>query len=271
MPEETKPCSETRIQWVDTHCHLDMDKLKGRLDEVLSRARERGVTRLVTIGCATSPDNTAVSADLAAEHADIMRATVGVHPHDASSLDPGLKDSLADVATRSEVVAVGELGLDYYYEHSPRPAQQEAFRWQLQLARSLGKPVVVHTRDAAEDTLRILREENVRDVGGVIHCFSENRDFAQRAVDLNLHCSFSGICTFKRSEAIRDAATHVPGDRLLVETDAPFLAPIPHRGKTNEPAFVVHTAQVLAELRGVSLAALAEQTTRNARDLFKLP
>jgi TatD DNase family protein len=194
---------------------------------------------------------------------------VGVHPHDALSLDDAAYDELARLADAPEVLAVGEIGLDYHYDHSPREVQRAVFARLVGLARDKQKPIVIHTRNAPADTLDILQSEGARDVGGVIHCFSEDRAFAARALDLGFDLSFSGIVTFKSSVAIQDVAQWAPLDRILVETDSPYLAPIPKRGKPNEPAYVVHTARRVAELRGIAFEALAEATTVNAQRAFR--
>jgi TatD DNase family protein len=188
-----------------------------------------------------------------------------VHPHDAASCDAELEAALTRLAVAPRVVAIGEIGLDFHYDHSPREQQQQVFRRFIQLARQLKKPIVVHTRTAPEQTLQILAEENARDVGGLIHCFSENKAFATRALDLDFDLSFSGIVTFKRALDIQEVAAWAPADRILVETDSPYLAPIPQRGKRCEPAYVLHTARFVAGLRGVPLEQLAQQTSENAQ------
>jgi TatD DNase family protein len=204
---------------------------------------------------------------LAARRPDVW-ATVGVHPHDAASCDAALEAELARLAAAPRVVAIGEIGLDFHYDHSPRAQQEQVFRRFIQLARELKKPIVVHTRTAPEETLQILAEENARDVGGLIHCFSENKPFAARALDLGFDLSFSGIVTFKRALDIQEVAAWAPADRILVETDSPYLAPIPLRGKRCEPAYVLHTARFVAGLRGIPLEELAQQTSQNAQRLL---
>jgi TatD DNase family protein len=196
---------------------------------------------------------------------------VGLHPHDAREASAEVREELARLAASPEVTAVGEIGLDYHYDHSPRDEQQEVFRHFLGLARALKKPAVIHTREAAADTLRILREERAQEVGGIIHCFSEDIAFAREALDLGFFLSFSGIVTFKSARSIQEVAAWAPGDRILVETDAPYLAPVPFRGKRCEPAHVVHTARFVAQLRGLGLDELAALTTANARGLVLAP
>ena len=249
---------------VDTHCHLDPHYFAEGADAVIARANAQGVTGFVTIGVGAdlAPARHAVA--LAARRPDVW-ATVGVHPHEASSLDDAAYAELEALARRDRVVAVGEIGLDYHYMRSPRDVQQACFRRLVGLARAARKPIVVHTREAPADTLAILEEEGARDVGGIIHCFSEDRAFAERALSLGFDISFSGIVTFRTALAIRDVAAWAPGDRILVETDSPYLAPVPFRGKKCEPAHVVYTAKHVAELRGEPFEALAARTTENAR------
>ena len=204
---------------------------------------------------------------IAERHADVF-ASIGVHPHDAA------RDGRLDFEpfwAHPRLLAVGEVGLDYHYDHSPRDTQAEVFRQFIALARRVRKPLIIHTRSAAEDTLQILETEQARDAGGVIHCFSEDRAFATRALDLGFYLSFSGIVTFKTARAIQEVAAWAPADRVLVETDSPYLAPVPLRGKRCEPAFVVHTGKYVAGLRGVEEAHFAALSTENARRCFRVP
>jgi TatD DNase family protein len=253
---------------VDTHCHLDAQYFPGGPDEVLARAEASGVRGFVVIGVGSDlvPARAAVAL---AERRACTFAAVGIHPHDAATWTPDAHVALAALAARPSVVAVGEIGLDYHYDHSPRDEQRKVFAKLIGLARDAKKPIVVHTREAPEDTLAILHAEGARDVGGVIHCFSEDQAFAARAIDLGFCLSFSGIVTFKKTLAIQEVAAWAPLDRILVETDSPYLAPVPYRGKTCEPAFVVHTAKRVAELRGTTLEALAAATTANAERVFR--
>jgi len=251
---------------IDSHCHLDPNNFGEGPAPVLARARKSGVSAFVCIGVGGLAEARFASA-LAEQERDVV-ATVGVHPHDAAQNDPELEVALTTLAASERVVALGEIGLDYHYDHSPRDTQKAVFRRYLQLARELRKPVVIHTRNAPSDTLEILESENARDVGGVIHCFSEDMAFARRALDLGFLLSFSGIVTFKSAEAIREVARWVSTDSYLIETDSPYLAPVPKRGKPNEPAFLLHTAAFVAELRGQSLAQVAAETTRNTQRLF---
>jgi TatD DNase family protein len=254
------------MTWFDTHCHLDSEHLPGGPDATLERAREAGVSGFLCVGVG-GPLQAEQALASAERHADVF-ASLGVHPHDAE------RDQALDFQAlwaHPRVLAVGEVGLDYHYDHAPREAQAEVFRRFIALARRLSKPLIIHTRSAAEDTLQILESEGARDAGGVIHCFSEDRGFARRALDLGFYLSFSGIVTFKSAHAIQDVAAWAPADRVLVETDSPYLAPVPLRGKRCEPAFVVHTGKFLAALRGVDAAHLAALTTENARRCFCVP
>jgi len=252
----------------DTHCHLDDPRLSESLDEVLGRASEAGVRRMTTIGCANDVPSVSASIDIARRYPKRIHATVGVHPHDAKHMTPELHDALLEAGSDPAVVAIGETGLDFHYDHSPHPDQEEAFRAQVDIARQLKKPMVIHTRSAPEDTLRILRESSAKDVGGIIHCFSEDAAFAAAALDLGFVSSFSGIVTFGKAIGVQEAARKQPADALLVETDAPYLAPVPKRGKLNEPAYVAHTAAKVAELRGVDVDTLAAQAYENALRIF---
>jgi TatD DNase family protein len=252
----------------DTHCHLDDPRLHEELDAVLDRAKAAGVRRITTIGCAHDVASVKSAVDIARQHSDWISATVGVHPHDAKDLDDATCDAIRAAGSDSTVVAIGETGLDFHYDHSPRDTQLEAFRKQIGIAKELSKPLVIHTRSAPKETLQVLREERAGDVGGIIHCFSEDAPFAAAALDLGFISSFSGIVTFKKAIAVQEAARKQPADAILIETDAPYLAPIPKRGKRNEPAYVAHTAKCIAELRGEDQEALAEATYRNALRIF---
>ena len=255
----------------DTHCHLDDKRFVDDFEGVLARARAAGVTRIATIGCCNSVETVPRALNVARAHADWVVATSGVHPHDAAHWSPELAQAIVEVAADPLIVAIGEAGLDYHYDNSPRVAQQQAFRDQIALAKQVKKPLVVHTRSAPEDTLAILREEQARDVGGIIHCFSETPDFARAALDMGFVSSFSGIVTFKNAVDVREAARLQPRDALLIETDAPYLAPIPFRGRRNEPAYVAHTADCIAALRGIDPAEVRERSFENALRVFGLP
>ena len=249
--------------WIDVHTHLNF--LKTSPDEALANARAAGVVRFITIG--TEPGDHPIVLEIARAHFPEVACTLGVHPHEAKLFDLATKTFIETNATAREVAAIGEIGLDYHYDSSPRDVQQEAFRAQLRIADRLGLPVEIHTRDAEADTVEILREFGGR-VRGVLHCFTGSRWLADRALELGLDISISGVVTFKNAEDLRETVRAVPLDRLHVETDAPFLAPVPMRGKPNEPAFVVHTARAVADLKGISLEALRDATTANARRTF---
>lgn len=254
---------------VDSHCHLDRLDLtahEGSLDAALEAARQRGVGHFLCIGI--SADNAAAVKTLAERYADVD-CSVGVHPLDlAPNAEPALDWLLAELE-HPYVVAIGETGLDYHYEPEAAELQQRSFRLHLDAASVCGKPVIVHTRAARTDTLDLLREAALPQAG-VLHCFTEDWDMARAALDLGYYISFSGIVTFRNADALRDVARRVPADRLLVETDSPYLAPMPYRGKSNLPQYVHEVAQFLAELRGVDFKQLSEQTTDNFRRLFPL-
>ena len=251
---------------VDSHCHLDFDVFDDDREDMIARAAEAGVGTLVTI-CTHLSKFEAVRA-IAASHENIW-CSAGIHPHQVAEEGIAPVGRLIELAADPLVVGIGETGLDYYYDHSPRDEQRANFRSHIEAARETGLPLIVHTRDADEDTAAILVEEAGQgSYGGVLHCFSAGRGLAEAALDLGFYISLSGIVTFRNAEGLREIARDVPLDRLLVETDSPFLAPMPNRGKRNEPAFVVHTARMLAELKGVDEAALAGATTENFFRLF---
>ena len=252
---------------IDTHCHLDPQYFPAGPEAALSRAREAGVVGFVVIGVGDSLAPARAAIAIAEKMPSSVAAAVGVHPHDAKLYD-AMHAELTDLAAHPAVVAVGECGLDYHYDHSPRDVQRDAFARQIAIARAVKKPIVVHTRSAGADTLDVLRAECRGDVRGVIHCFSEDRAFAKVALDLGFFLSFSGIVTFKKAIEIADVAAFAPSDRILVETDSPYLAPVPFRGKPCEPAFVTHTAHKVAELRGIPFEDLAQTSTHNATVLF---
>jgi TatD DNase family protein len=258
------------VQIIDSHCHLDFADFDADRTALLARAARAGVAAMITIGASPSPGASARAVELAGAHSEIY-ATVGVHPHDASAVTDAVLEQLANLARAPRVVGIGETGLDYHYDHSPRPAQQEAFCRFIALARQLKLPLVVHLRAADDDAAAILRQEGAGEIGGVIHCFSSDARAARAFLDLGFHLSYSGIVTFNRAGEVREAARITPADRLLVETDAPFLAPAPFRGRRNEPALVVQTAMALAEIRGEPIEKLAAATAANTRRLFRLP
>ena len=257
--------------FVDSHCHLTFEGLAGRIDAVLAAMREARVDRALVI-CTTLEEFDAVHA-LAKGHEEFW-CSAGVHPDNEGVQEPRVEDLVA-LASRPRVVAIGETGLDYY-RLGPRTVadmawQRERFRTHIRAARLAGRPLVVHTRSAGADTLAILREEGGADVGGVFHCFTETAEVARAALDLGFHISFSGIVTFRNADDLRAVAAFVPWDRLLIETDSPYLAPVPHRGKINEPAFVVHVAARIAVMRQVTIEAVAATTAANFERLFLAP
>jgi TatD DNase family protein len=257
----------------DAHCHLDHHHFPEGPDAVMARARDAGVVGFVVVGLARPEDDDPLAGarfavELARSHPDAVAACVGLHPHDASGFSESLFDGLRALARLPEVVAVGEIGLDYHYNHSPGERQREIFARFVGLAREVGKPIVVHTRSAPADTLAVLEGEGARDVGGTIHCFSEDRPFAERALDVDFDLSFSGIVTFKNAQAVQAVAAWAPADRIHVETDSPYLAPIPLRGKRCEPAHVALTAAHVARLRGVDADELSMTTLANTERRF---
>lgn len=250
---------------VDSHCHLDLLKLEDEtLDDVLSEAQAAGVQQVLCVSI--SLERFPAMMELIAPHPQVL-ASVGVHPDGEEGEDPDAQ-RLADLADNPRIVAIGETGLDYYRIEGDTGWQRERFRQHIQAARTVNKPLIVHTRAAKEDTLRILEEEHARDVGGVLHCFTEDWDMAKAAMDLGFYISFSGIVTFKNAVELKAVAKQIPADRMLVETDAPYLAPVPKRGKINRPAYVRYVAEYLAELRGETFDALARTTTVNFENLF---
>lgn len=258
--------------FVDSHCHIDGPEYNADREEVIARAREAGVTTMLNVGTG-DPHSGAFerAVELAEKHAEVYCA-IGVHPHDATLFDATAEKRLVDLARQSKrVVAWGEIGLDYHYDHSPRDVQREVFRRQLAIARELKVPVVIHSREADDDTISILRDELAGyNRAGVLHCFGGSLQMAKDALDLGFFISFAGNLTFKKAEDLRAIACEVPLDRLLVETDCPYLTPVPFRGKRNEPARVVETARCLAELKHVELADVAQVTTENFRKLFRV-
>ena len=252
---------------IDSHCHLDYFTA-AELPEIIRRAAEAGVAEMVTIGTTLAQSRVAMA--LAEAHPQVW-CTIGVHPHHAAETETPSPEGLAGMAEHPKVIGIGESGLDYFYDKSPRPVQQASFRAHVRAARLAGLPLAIHARDADDDIRTILQNE--RDAGGpfdfLLHCFSSGRALAEAAVALGGYVSFSGILTFPKSQELRDIAAGIPADRLLVETDAPYLAPVPFRGKRNEPAWTAHTAKVLASVRGLEMAALADLTTGNFRRLFR--
>lgn len=255
------------MELIDTHCHLDGKSFAQDLEQVIDRALASGVTTMVAIGSGDGPPDLEAGIRLA-EAYPFIYATVGVHPHEASKADESTWAKLRLLASHPKVVAVGEIGLDYHYSFSPREVQREVFVRQLEIARDAELPIVIHTREAWDDTFSILESHwPVDGLGGIMHCFSGGLAEAQRSLAKGFHISFSGIVTYPKAVEVHEAARIVPLDRILIETDAPYLAPVPHRGKRNEPAYVVETARRLAELRGEEFEALAGAASANWRRL----
>jgi TatD DNase family protein len=252
------------VNLVDSHCHLDDSKFDEDREQVIERARAAGVGTLMAIGTGSGPPDLEVAVRQA-EAYPFIYATIGVHPHDASKATDESFVKLRELSAHAKVLAVGEIGLDYHYDFSPRDVQRSVFEQQLAIASDAGLPIVIHTREAWDDTLAVLRDHWTG--GGIMHCFTGDEHQARQALDLGFHLSFGGVLTFPKAENVRQAARIVPDDRLLVETDCPYLAPVPHRGKRNEPAFVVESARRLAEVRGTDLERIAEVTTRNFEHL----
>ena len=257
--------------YIDSHAHVESEDFDGDRSAMIARAVDAGVEIIVAVGNGDIAKDSHAAAQRLAEKYDFIYTTVGVHPHEARRLDEALYARLAELAAHPKVIAWGEIGLDYHYDNSPREVQREAFRKQLQMARERRLPAVIHTREAEEDTLRILREAWVgANLPGIIHCFTGTRQFAEAAVEMGFVISFSGVVTFKKSEDLRLTARSLPLDKILIETDAPFLAPVPFRGRRNEPAYVVETARAIGELHGRSGEEIGRLTAANFKRLFHL-
>lgn len=258
------------MELVDSHCHLDDRRFEDDRDAVIARAGEAGLKYMLSIGTGDGPPDLESAIRVAERHPSVY-ATVGVHPNDAPKVDGRTFENLAALMSHGRVVALGEIGLDYHWDTS-KEAQFPVFLRQLELAREARMPIVIHTRDAWRDTLDVLREHWApAGVDCVMHCFTGGVEQAQECLDLGFYLSFGGVTTYPKSKEVREAARVVPADRLLLETDCPYLAPVPHRGQRNEPAFVVHSAAVIAEVRGVSLEQLAFDTTANFERVFRIP
>jgi TatD DNase family protein len=251
------------VTLVDTHCHLDDSKFDDDREQTIERALAAGVTRMMAIGTGNGPPDLEVAVRLA-ERYPFIYATVGVHPHDASKATEETFARLRELAGRPKVLAIGEIGLDYHYDFSPRDVQRAVFERQLAIAAEARKPIVIHTREAWDDTLA---QVPALPHGGIMHCFTGDAAQARQALDRGFHLAFGGVLTFPKAEGLREAARFAPEDRILVETDCPYLAPVPHRGKRNEPAFVLETARRLAEVRGATPENIADLTTRNFESL----
>jgi len=256
---------------IDTHTHLDDARYDTDREAMIARARAAGIEAMISVGCDLSTSRSAV---VLADQYSFVYASVGVHPHEVKHIDGAWYDDFRQLAKNKKVVAYGEIGLDYHYNHSPQKVQRDRFREQIQLARDLNLPLIIHTRDAQEDTITILKEEKASEVGGVFHCFSGDAWLAKDALDLGFYLSFSGILTFQNATVLREIARTAPLERILIETDCPYLSPVPYRGKRNEPAYVEQVAKQLAAIHGGKPNLTVEEigliTATNAKRLFKI-
>jgi len=263
--------------FIDSHCHLDGPRFDSDREQVISRAREAGVMNMLAVGTGDGPGTLDCAVKLS-ERYEMVYATIGIHPHEAQLAKDSDFDELERLARNPKVIAWGEIGLDYYYDHSPREVQKTVFVRQMDLARAAKLPIVIHCRpsensdNAWEDCLTLIEQHwKSSGLGGVLHCFTGARSHAKRALDMGFMISFAGNVTFPKAQQIRDSALQVPLDRILIETDSPFLAPVPHRGKRNEPAFVKEVARQIGELRGKSMDEIGSQTSKNFYSFFSLP
>lgn len=258
-----------KMEFVDSHAHLDYDKYDEDREEMLIRADQAGIKNILQIAMGPSEEKIVQCYALVKKHAH-MRMAVGIHPHDADKFNDDVYHTVLTYASKEKVSAIGEIGLDYYYENSNRENQKNCFSQLMDLAVIMNLPICIHTRDAFDDTFSLVKEKDIfNKVGGVIHCFTGTEDQAKKFVELGAYISFSGVVTFKNTEELQRAVKALPLERILIETDAPFLAPIPYRGQRNEPAYVVEVAKTIAAIKGLSLEEVAKITTVNARRLFK--
>ncbi|OGP47143.1 MAG: hypothetical protein A2022_03875 [Deltaproteobacteria bacterium GWF2_42_12] len=260
---------------IDTHAHLDDPKFNKDIDEVIKRAKDAGLEKIITVGCWQPPHPSEGEGEKGLKHIielserhDFLYTALGIHPHDAKDACDGAFSEIKKLANHPKVVAIGETGLDYHYERSPRHIQKTSFIKHIQLARELNLPLIIHTREAQNDTLDILNEEGVNNIGGIMHCFSGSYEMAKKCLDMGLYLSFTGVVTFQKASNIHELVRKIPIEKMLIETDCPYLAPEPHRGKRNEPSFIVETAKKIAELKGLSFDDVARITSLNAKDIF---
>lgn len=251
----------------DSHTHLNAEQFNDDIPETIERAKELGVTKMAVVGFDTPTIEK--SLQLSHDYSNIY-SIIGWHPTEAGSYTKDIEKKLQEQLTMPKVVALGEIGLDYYWMEDPKEVQAEVFRRQIAIAKEMNLPISIHTREALADTYQILKEEDIRDIGGIMHSFSGDFEWAKRFLDLGMYISFSGVVTFKKAQDVQEAATHVPLDRLLVETDAPYLAPVPYRGKRNEPGYTRYTVEKIAELRNLPIEEVALQTWKNAHRLFRI-
>jgi TatD DNase family protein len=251
----------------DSHTHLNAEQFNEDIPETIQRAAELGVTEMAVVGF----DTPTIEKSLAlSQQYQQIQSIIGWHPTEAGSYTNAVEAKLQELLTRPKVVALGEIGLDYYWMEDPKEVQARVFRRQIAIAKEMNLPISIHTRDAIEDTYQILKEEDIRDIGGIMHSFSGDPEWMKRFLDLGMHISLSGVVTFKKALEVQEVAKEVPLERLLVETDAPYLAPVPYRGKRNEPGYTRYVVEKIAELRGASVTEIAAQTTNNAHRLFRL-
>ncbi|NLJ33239.1 MAG: TatD family hydrolase [Firmicutes bacterium] len=253
---------------IDSHCHIQDREFDADREEVLARAKEAGVDHVLAVGSTLSSSRRA--RDLAQKQEQVF-AAVGIHPHNSAHVTGDTFAAIRELAAAERVVALGEMGLDYYRDLSPRNIQQRVFRYQINLAKELGLPIIIHDREAHGDTVEILREEGAGEVGGVLHCFSGSLEMAQECIDMGFYISLAGPVTFANARRLARVAAGLPLERLLLETDSPYLTPVPHRGKRNEPAYVTHVAEAVARLKGIPVAEVKRQTRANTIALFALP
>ena len=254
---------------IDSHAHIQGAEYGSEIEEIRQRAREAGVTKIIVVGGAGELSSNEAAIALAESHGDLY-ATVGMHPHDAKDVGENELKRLQDLTAKPKVIAVGETGLDFYYDHSPRDIQRDLFARFIRMARETGLPLIVHEREAHKDAAELLRNEGHAAIRGVIHCFTGDYDSARTYLNLGFYLSFTGIITFKNAGPLRDVVRQVPLERMFVETDSPYLTPVPHRGKRNEPAYVRFVAETIAKVKGISLEEVARATTRNVCELFRI-
>jgi len=255
------------LNLIDTHAHLDAKDFDIDREEVISRAVEAGVKRLITIGAGYGIESAARAVAIAEKYSFIW-ATVGIHPQDANHIEE--MNAVVTLATHEKVVAIGETGLDFFRDYAPHEVQKDCFRQQIQIARTVGKPLVIHSRSAGDECLAILKDTNARDVGGVFHCFEGDASYAKKLLDINFKVSFPGIVTFKNAKNVHAAVKGIPLEQMFLETDAPYLAPVPYRGKRCESAYIIETAKAIAEIKGIDVSEVIDTTSRNAVEFFKL-
>jgi TatD DNase family protein len=276
-PDKSVRPTPSKLMFIDSHCHLDGPRFESDREQVIARARAANVTNILAVGTGDGPGTLDCAVKIAEQH-DFIYATVGIHPHEAQLAKNSDFDELEQLARNPKVIAWGEIGLDYYYDHSPREVQKNIFITQMELARAAKLPIVIHCRasdgsdNAWEDCLALIEQHwRLSGLGGVLHCFTSTWPHAKRALDMGFMISFAGNVTFPKAQQIRDSAREVPLDRMLIETDSPFLAPVPYRGKRNEPAFVKEVARQIAEVRGFSAEDVGDQTSQNFYRFFSVP